>query len=70
MLGGMPELCDPCRVVSGFGTGEPVVSLRSTTGYCLASLRLCDLLPNRMNHTRLNYAMHTDSAMTPNLELP
>src|SRR3974390_20684 len=36
----MPELCDPCRVASGFGTGEPVVSRRSTTGYCLASLRL------------------------------
>ena len=32
MLRGKPELCDPCRVVSGFGTGEPVVSLRLRCG--------------------------------------
>jgi hypothetical protein len=38
----MPELFDPCGVDSGFGIGDPVVSLRSTTGYCLTSLRLAE----------------------------
>jgi hypothetical protein len=37
--GGMPELCDPCGVGADSGRRDPVVSLRSTTGYILAGLR-------------------------------
>ena len=38
--GGMPEFCDPSRVGMDYRVDDPGVSLRSTPGYCLASLQL------------------------------
>ena len=49
--GGMPERCDPCGVDQR-SVRVPVVSLRSTTGYFLASLRLAGP-PGSRNEPRL-----------------
>src|SRR5579862_693110 len=38
--GEMPEFCDPSRVGRDYRVDDPGVSLRSTPGYCLASLQL------------------------------